>query len=382
MNHEIVFCCSAETIHIPKGVGLKCLPVPELEPMPPWTQIKSVEDLRAVTKTRLANPDFLKRCLEAESRILEEFKPDLVVSDLRNTTGVAASSLGIPSLSIHNTKLFLYPLSEVIPMVLDTLHDIGVEERDAAKIFGDVLVVPDFSMFEPLSTIPEPMLKIIMGSVREIFYSGPLLRSNPSDLPAKLELKRQYGHVELPLVFITFGGSPTGAEYLKKVLAGLMGLEAHFVIITGHNVAADALLPLADQLKIAAPRSVVSLFEYTDHSLAFMKAADVAIIHGGHGTTMEGIMCGTPLIIIPHNKEQEENGLRSVNLGTGTLLKPQNIESEVMPAVQHLLTDSQVNGALHQTAHTFKDFNGSKQLADFIQNQVWMRQFRVEGVEV
>lgn len=380
-QHEIVLCCSEETIHIPRGVGLNCQSIPELEPMPPWTRIKTVEDLKEMTRTRLANPDFLQRCLDEESHIVTSFQPDLVISDLRNTAGVVASSFGIPSLSIHNTKLFVYPLSVVIPMVIDTLHGLGVSDTDAGKIFGDVLVIPDFSFFEPLQSIPEPMLKLILGSVREIYYSGPLLREGPSDLPPKMQIKEAYGKPRLPLLFITFGGSPTGEAYLKEVLDGLQGLQANMVIISGPNVSRDILKPYVDLLQRASPAATIHLFEYTDDSLACMKAADAAIIHGGHGTTMEGIMCGTPLIIIPHNKEQEENGQRSVSLGAGMLIKPSHIRTEILPAVKRLFTDTKVKAAAERTAGHFRHFNGSRQLADYIEKQIWIPEARTEGVE-
>jgi len=371
-GHAVLFACAEQVIHIPRAAGLTCEAVHELEPMPPWSKVRSQEDLRSLTRRRLANPDHLGRCLEDESALIRRFKPDLVLSDLRNTAGVAAALVDIPSISLHNTKLFIYPLSEILPMVMETMATMGLPQGAIRKVLGDIVVIPDFSRFEPLTAIPESVFKLIASSVREIRYVGPILRREPADLPSKSQLKHELGRPDRPLVLVTFGGSASGASFLPAVLRGLVGLEGHFVIVTGPNVLPEEIAPLTTEIERASPCASTRVYEYTDRTLEYMKAADVAIIHGGHGTTMEGILCGTPLICIPHNAEQAENAQRSVDLGIGRLLGSTEIETNVASCIKAILGDTDSNDRCARVAATFGRSRGAAELANFIETTIWL----------
>lgn len=372
-GHEVLFGCSEQTIHIPRATGLNCAVIHELEPMPQWAKIRDIDELKCVTRTRLANPEYLKKCLDDETKLINLFKPDLVISDMRNTAGVAAAISDVPSISIHNTRLFVYPLSVIIPLVIESMESMGIEKRAIEKIFGDVMIIPDYSFFEPLKAIPEPMLKLITASVREIHHTGPLLRCEPSDLPSKSELRKKLEIPDTPFIYITFGGSPSGHSFLRMVLSGLVNTEAHYVIVTGPNVSSEMLIPLIEEMKAASKKTSITVFDFTDHALEYMKAADVAIIHGGHGTTMEGILCGTPLIVIPHNAEQSENAQRSVELGTGRILHPNEIKEKLSSRIYDFLEDKALQKRCIEVSTLFSHSSGIDKLSYFIENSIWLK---------
>ncbi|MFC9897564.1 glycosyltransferase [Nocardia sp. NPDC127579] len=366
-GHEVLFACAAETVHIPRGIGLRCATVHEIGPVPPWTQVKGEEGLRQMARGRLASADYLRACLDDECRLIDEFRPDLVVSDMRSTAGVAASMAGVPSVSIHNARLFVFPMSIVQPMIIEKLREMGIAGEHVDKLLGDVVAIPDYAALEPQSVIPAHIAEFMHSTLREIRYVGPLLRRAPAELPGVATLRAELELGGGPQVLITFGGSSSGREFLPRALEALTGTLAHFTVITGPNVSVDDITPLADKLVAAGAR--VTVHEFSDHSMELIKAVDVAVIHGGHGTTMEAILCGTPVICIPHNGEQHENASRSVRLGTGVIIEHDEIETALPRRLDEMLYGGYAARAA-EVAAGFDGVSGVEQFAAYVEQHM------------
>lgn len=367
-GHDVLFASAAETIHIPRKAGLPCTTVHEIGPVPPWTTVKGEEGLREMARRRLASEEYLRACLDDESRVIAEFEPDLVVSDMRSTVGVAASIAGVPSVSIHNAHLFVFPMSIVQPMIVAKLEEMGIPTQHVSKILGDAVAIPDYSALEPQSVIPSHIAAFMNSTLREIRYVGPLLRRAPAQLPDIADLRAKYGMGDGPHVLITFGGSSSGREFLPRALEALVGTAAHYTVITGPNLSVEEITTLAEKLEAGAADARVSVHQFTDDSLELIKASDAVVIHGGHGTTMEAILCGTPLICIPHNGEQRQNAARAVRLGTGVVVEHDEIDT----ALRDLLADVLAGEYSARASEVAAQFGGSgtEQFADFLEQHM------------
>jgi UDP:flavonoid glycosyltransferase YjiC (YdhE family) len=369
-GHSVLFACAEQAIDIPQSAGLRCHTIRELPPFSvEENKVQSIQPAQS-GRSRLADPFYLQQCLEDELALINSFSPNMILFDFRITAGISAAQAGIPSLSIFNTKFFVHPFPEIWPQVAQELQHLGIPEQSRKKLLGDVMIIPDFSFFEPLSCIPTEIMGRIASIVREIRYVGPLLRTMPRDLPDKNEIKTRFCQEETPLIFITFGGMATGFSVLKEVLEGLAGLKGHFIVVTGMNIDPMLVQEIAQSLTQNSPHTTITLKGYSDDTLQYMKAADVAIIHGGHTTVMEGILCGTPLICIPLQKEQEENAQRVVDLGVGKIIEAKNVKQEIACSVQHILSNSSLVQTSTQIATKLGRLCGTDELVTYIETMI------------
>lgn len=394
-GHTVLFACSARAAHVPESYGLTCEEIFELDPVQAVEATNSapsaapsaagsaaavamplgglappdqapVEPATAKKRSRVAEVSYVKRCLSDEAGLIKRFRPDVVVSDFRNTTGVSCAIAGVPSVSLYNARFFEHPMADILPDVLDTLSELHIPEQARAKFFGDVIVIPDFSLFDPMAVIPKPIMDMIVASAREIRYVGPLVKS-----VVKPATKRDLFSVDRPLLLITFGGTAMSYAHLQAALLALSGgIEANLVIITGPNILPETISPLVDGI-VKHGNAEAKVFGFTERAFEFMQMADVAIIHGGHGTMMEAIVSGTPLIVVPAQKEQSDNARRVVDLGVGRIIAPDEIQGLLRPTVVDMLQDQTMRGRCSNVAATFGHTSGARAFADFMEGTWW-----------
>jgi UDP:flavonoid glycosyltransferase YjiC (YdhE family) len=332
-GHDVLLACSEEAARVPKDAGVPWAGVDEIAPAPVWRKIQSDEEMRALARTRLASPGYLGRCLEQESALIDRYRPDVVVSDMRNTAGVAAAMAGVPSAALHNLRLFISPMNVILPEVLAALNELGVPETHARRALGDVLVVPDLSLFEPLWVVPPGVRPLVYELPREIRYVGPLLMREPGDLPPRHLLRERYGAAGRLLISVTLGGSAGGEDHICDIVDGLAGLDADLVVTSGPGITGERVGPAIARYRSAVPGARVTVEEYRSDALELMRACDVAVVHGGHGTTLEGMFCGTPMVFVPHVREQHENADRAVRLGVGVTVEPADVRDRLKDLV-------------------------------------------------
>ncbi|WP_160395161.1 glycosyltransferase [Paenibacillus sp. MMS18-CY102] len=369
-GHDVLFACSEEALHIPQQAGLTCKPIREIEPLPPEREPKRTQSSsQTKTRSRLANPEYLKRCIEEETLLMKEFNPDVVLHDYRLSAGVTSALNNIPSISLHNTNFFIYPLAQMIPDVIDTLNELETPQYAIQKLFGDIMVIPDFSTFDNLSHMPRSMREIVLNSVREIHHTGPFIKNQPNNLPSKTQLKNSISPHGMPLILITFGGTAMGFANYIKLLHSLRNIKAHYYVITGPNIDPDLLALEIKQFKGSNPDSILEIISFTNQALELMKAADLAIIHGGHTTVMEALMCGTPMIVIPQHEEQRLNAQRAVQLKLGEIVHPDEIEAKITSAIEKRLKSNHSQLGI-QVANLLQRTNGIENLIQLIENDV------------
>ena len=369
-GHDVLFACSKAAVDIPRKAGLQCIEIYELDPIPVSTEDKRSDEPQMATRPRLANPDYLQQCLREEKKLIDEFKPDLVLFDFRVTGGVSAALSGVPSMSIFNIQFFEHPMLDIAPNIMESLREQAVPEYAIRKFFGDVVVVPDYSQFDPMHRLPNDLVPLIVSNVQEVRYTGPLLRQYPSELPERQILKStlsQHDH----LIFVTMGGTSLGFKALKNVLSGLRGIPTKLVIATGPNIPSRLIEEHIHKIGLRS-NAEIEIFEFSDRALEYMKASDLAIIHGGHTTLMEGIMCGTPLIIAATQGEQEKNAERVSLLDVGYVLSAAaSLEEQVADLVPTCLENEGLRRRCNMVADSLRT-RGTQDLAEYIE----MRAFK------
>ncbi|GHH83684.1 glycosyltransferase [Streptomyces capitiformicae] len=327
---EVLVGTAEPARHIMAARGLDSFAVSELPPFPPRRADEEPPPPPADGRIRLADPDYLATALTEERAAIREFGPDLVIVDFRVTGAVSAALEGVPAAWIVNTGFFSFPFPQVVRDVVPELERLGVPAEAARRILGDVLYIPDWSRFDPLSGIDSAESGAALGSLSEIRHVGPVLKESPARVPSRAEARKRLGvEGDDPLVYVSLGGTAQGFATLCEVAPRLGRVPARTVLVTGPNIPLDRLPDQTADLALG----------YTEDSMLWTRAADLVVTHAGHTSTMEALCLGTPLLAVPGHAEQEWNASRAVTLGTGEILPADAVADAFLPTAQRLLSD-------------------------------------------
>ncbi len=364
-GHEVAVAAHAEVRELVLKAGLPWIAIDEIDPAPAWRGIDDVERLRAFVRTRLASPEYVANSLRDELRAIDDFGPDVVVSDMRNTASVAASMRDLPSFTCHNLRLFRHPLNALLPELLVTLEQLGVGRFHARKILGDVVLVPDLPLLDPLSDIPEETAALVSGMVSEIRHIGPLvaerLRTGPiaADRP--------------PLLHLTLGGSGGGDKDLLRAVAAARDLRIPMAVTLG--VEGPESETLSREVKDAAAGAEIDVATFRHDAADLTARATAAVLHGGHSSMMEALLNATPMMFMPHSEEQRGNAARIAALGLGAVVGPDDpLETVTAKLVSVLETpDADAHAAF---AGLLRSADGAESMLERVERAVRIHRIR------
>jgi UDP:flavonoid glycosyltransferase YjiC (YdhE family) len=342
-GHDVAVACHEEARDIPAKAGLTWLPIDEIGPAPAWRGMNDPERLREFIRGRLAAPAYVEASLADELRVIDEFRPDVVLSDMRNTAGVAAAMRGLPSFSIHNLKLFRHPMHVILPEVLATLSSLGVADAHARRVLGDAMLVPDIALLDDLSVLPAETAALICSLTSEIRHIGPLIppelaasaaRPSGPDGPGGSGDEARRGR---PLVHVTLGGSGAGDHEIRRVAQAVADLDVHLAVTLGAAATPEQVAEAQRGLEAVVRSATVAVTGFRHDAVELTRAADAAVLHGGHASMIEGLVLGTPLVFLPHSTEQRLNARRVEELGLGAVLTPDDDETAVRAKIEQAL---------------------------------------------
>ncbi len=237
-----------------------------------------------------------KKAIKREINIIKEYNPDLVISDCKYSTIVAAKLLKKPVICISNQNYTKYKLKTDL-IVYPTMKALNIINERCEKF-----IVPDF----PLPyTICEYNLKII----KNMEFIGPLIRYDVDNVDDD-------GNYILSVI--------GGFEYRYKILEELgkiaLNNNLNVKLVCGSYEVAKKL---KNDLNITSYRDKnVEIIPITTNMEKLIKNAELIVSHGGHSTIMEALSFGKPLIVIPDldHPEQGNNAKKVHDLGCGIAL--------------------------------------------------------------
>jgi UDP:flavonoid glycosyltransferase YjiC (YdhE family) len=325
-GHTVAVASHEEVRHLVDHAGLQWIGIDEIGPAPAWRGMNDVASLRAFARTRLASPIYVQTSLRDELRAIDEFAPDAVVSDMRNTASVAASMRGLPSFTCHNLRLFRHPMHAVLPEILATLEQIGIEPEHRRPL-GDAVLVPDLALLDPLADVPAETAGLMAGLTAEIRHIGPLVPRELLEQPVRGERE--------PVLNVTLGGSGAGDKDLLRVVAAASGLGVRLAVTLGvEGPGSDAL---AEQVRAAAGDAEIEIVAFRNDAVDLMSRSAAAVVHGGHSSMIEGLLCATPLVFTPQSNEQRGNASRVAGLGLGSVVADDDPAEAVTEAIRAAL---------------------------------------------
>jgi MGT family glycosyltransferase len=132
-----------------------------------------------------------------------------------------------------------------------------------------------------------------------------------------------------PLVLVSFSTTfQNHVEVLQRVIDALDRFSVRVVATLGPALASDAVRPAANtQVVSSAPHDQL------------MREAALVVTHGGHGTVINALAHGAPLLVIPHGRDQNDIAARVTAREAGLRLTASATTEEITAAVDLLLSD-------------------------------------------
>src|SRR3954452_18177314 len=312
---------------------------------------------------------------KALARLMEDFEPDLVVSDILTLAPtLAAEVAGVP----HATLIpHVYPVQQLgMP-----LYSLGLRPprtgfgRMAWKATGPLL---EMGLRRGRDELNETRGRLGLPPV-ERFHGGiSELLAIVGTFP-QLEYPREWpGHVRVtgPLFFELAGEEieiPEGdgplvliapstsqdpeCELLRVALAGLADEPVRVLATTNRQ---------RPEGPIEVPGNA-TLVDWLLYSQA-MPAADMVICHGGHGTVARALATGKPLLICPSVGDMGENAARVAWSGTG-LSVPRRLLSRpgIRLGTRRLLAEPHFLGRALAVASWSESHDGAGSAANLVE---------------
>ena len=229
------------------------------------------------------------------SQWLPEFKGVFGLGRSENTLGHrAVRAIGRPIFARQFERTYMKEIANFY-----SLLGIGVLPRNRMDMHGKhPAIIPGIREFEPLVATKRTDLHFVGPIFWEGFERDIL---EPAMLFADTSPER-------PVIYVTLGGSIYRKQsYIDLVKSLAAKTEWNILLSTGPNIARDELPSDSGHLVI---RTYMP-------GLGACALADIVINTGSHGTVMQALWHGKPVIALPHNFDQATNAMRLGELGLG-----------------------------------------------------------------
>jgi UDP:flavonoid glycosyltransferase YjiC (YdhE family) len=312
----------------------------------------------------------------ALAELMDEFRPDLVVSDILTLApALAAEVAGVPRATlvphvypVQQPGMPLYsmgfgpprtPLGRVGWLAVMPIMGAGLRQgRDEMNETRARLGLGPLERFhggisELLAVVATfPQLEYPRRWPAHVRVSGPLFFELPAEPVAIPE-------GEGPLVVVAPSTSQDPECELVRVTLDALADEPVRVLATTNRH--------RPEVPIEVPGNAV-LEEWVSYSQV-MPEADVVICHGGHGTVARALAAGAPLLVCPAVGDMAENGARVAWSRTGRTL-PRRLLSRrgIRLATRRLLTEERYRARAEELAAWAQENDGAVRAAELVED--------------
>jgi len=293
---------------------------------------------------------FMKQ-VNAEIEAIESFKPDVVVSDSRASPLLASIILGIPRICILNQFQVIIPRKKHFLRLARFADFMTLAIIGKMWTSGNVVLIPDFP--EPY-TISTGNLNVPKSYRKKVKLIGPILSKNPNELPTQKELRKKLKlSPDKPVIFAPISGPIRERAFLTGMLRRiLLEFPDDF----------DVVLSLGDPNADTKPISHGNLriYKWIPNRFEYLKACDLVVSRAGHGTLMQCMCYGKPMILVPtpSHTEQLNNAKQAGKLGVAKVVEQKKLNKEkLLENVQQVL-ESEIPERLKQVQKEVLEYNG------------------------
>jgi UDP:flavonoid glycosyltransferase YjiC (YdhE family) len=357
-GHSVFFSTYGEAVDFVKKAGFP------VEGVPPIKVFEKEDGAFNFRRTLSIGPKSLlifARQTGAELNLIEHFKPDLVISDSRLSTVLAARMRRIiPVLMLHQLRVMI---PHTKPITRKYKQDIkGYVERLGLEVLGSlwklskVIIVPDFP---PPYTIAKANVVPSYQYIKKLRLVGPIIPKYPSELPPAEEIKKELGFDDRPLIFAAMSG--TLAE--KRLIAGRLAKifdefpDRYNIVVT--RGLSD--LRTSNGTGDSGPSNKrLRVHNWVDDRYLYLKACDLLLTRGGHNTVAEAIYYGKPMVVIPTPAHSEHQGITEslVKMNLALALQQDTLSKDtLLTAVNSVMESSRFSSKAGDAQRYAAQFN-------------------------
>ena len=293
----------------------------------------------------------LMKQVNAEIETIESFKPDVVVSDSRASPLLAARILGIPRICILNQFQVIIPRKKHFLHLAKFLDSVTLAIIGNIWTSGNEVLIPDFPQPYTISTGNLNIPKSYRKTVKLI---GPILSTNPSELPTEKELRKKLKlPMNKPVIFAPISGPIRERAFLTGILRKIL-LE----FPEKYEIVLSLGYPNADTDSIR--HGNLRIYKWIPNRFEYLKACDLVISRAGHGTLTQCMCYGKPMILVPtpSHTEQLNNAKQAEKLGVAKIIEQKELSKKrLLENVQQIL-ESEITERLKQIQTEVLEYNG------------------------
>lgn len=277
--------------------------------------------------------------------VIDRVRPDLIVQEMGNPgAGIAAARARIPRLR----------------------HGFGIVDgsfaADGASVLEQVGADAGVSLSDALGV---PFIDICPSSLQDKDFLTrneriPLRTTTPVSPTNDMSWKAPFGGNRVR-IYLTLGTAMATVEVLRPAIDGLARLEADILVATGPGLDSSVLGDVPDNVRIESwvPQGEV------------LKNVDLAVHHGGSGTTLGALAAGVPQLLLPQGADQFSNAVAVRDHGAGDQLLPDTLTVDSIEAsARVLLTDARfaeaARGIAAEIAEMPAPIEVAHQLAEYV----------------
>lgn len=284
-------------------------------------------------------------------KLIEKLGPDVVLSDGYYSGILAAQAKKVPAYFVGHQ----FNMEEFFHKKGLFVGAIGILVRRFYNyIFSSVdgIIVPDYSLPYSLNRKNFTISRDINDN---IFFSGPLIRCRYREAEAKT--------FKNPNVLSTIGAFGYRAAIFRNVLeAAKLDLSIHYTFISGPGIAPEQFHEIPDNVEFTG---------FTDNPFPYYRGSDLVITAGGHGTIMESLAFGLPVLSFPDEKhrEQENNAAVLEEAGYGkrmSYLTPPNV---ILACIREVLEDENYSKKTRRLMELAEVLDGPAAVRKFIEEK-------------
>jgi UDP:flavonoid glycosyltransferase YjiC (YdhE family) len=279
-------------------------------------------------------------------RLIEELKPDLVISDLRFSVAISAELTGTRHIAISNLYWSPYRQLGFDPMPDFVKRQAPTEKRSATAVVNELRTAVGLPLVDGycslvtrgsfaayadppalIDTVALPDNHVVLGPIlweprttRSDWLDGPLLR---------------------PFVYVNLGstGDVRNLSHLVGALAPIAG---------------TVLVATAGRVRVADPPPNVRVYDFVPGG-DVCRVADLVVCNGGSGAIYQALREGVPVLGIWSNIDQYLSSRVVQNAGAAYAIEASTVDTDIIAeAATKLLRDGRYRQAAASLSSTVR----------------------------
>lgn len=299
------------------------------------------------------------RQVNAEIKYIEQFEPDIVFSDTRASSIVAAKMLRVKRIAMLNMFSPTVPRKRRL-FRLSKIADMGI-----VTMLGRIWTMSNRVLmcdFPPPYTISEQNFLIPDRYRKKVSFVGPIIAKRPEELPDKERLRKKLGlDPSKYAIFSPVSGPEREKAYLTEALKEIYaGFPDRYQIVMSLGHPAQTLTHKEGGL---------SVFSWLPERLEYLKACDVVVARAGHETVSQAMVYGKPIVLIPTpgQTEQYGNARRALGMGIAAVVEQDDLTLQsLLSTVDGVLEDRLLERGVKDVQGKVGEFDGVKKVVETI----------------